>query len=128
MVADRLVLTYQSEIKMQDVHGRKFESDIEDYLAKIVKFIKKEYKNITKDSLSLEKIDKPLIRVETVSRQRTWVVAKQEYKVGRVEMEDTGESERVKMAAATKKWLEKSTEKKPENVKIKPKDNQKDEE
>ncbi len=119
IVGDRLILTYHSEIKMTNVHDKKFESDIEDYLDKIVKFLKKEYKSLTKDALSLSPQGKPLIKVETMSRQRSWVVAKQEYKIGRVEMEDTGEGDREKAADAIRKWLDQSSIKKPKNVTIK---------
>ena len=53
MHGDLLCLTYQSEIHLRDVHDKNFESDIEQTIQDIANFLKKEYKKITKNALTL---------------------------------------------------------------------------
>jgi len=76
-----MILTYQSEIKLKEVHDNNFENDINQTLADISSFIKKEYKKITGDSLSLKEQGEADIVVQNVSRVRSWVQAKKIYNI-----------------------------------------------
>ena len=50
-----LIITYQSEMRLKELHPRnQFENEIEQKFSDIVKFLQKEYKNITKNSISLK--------------------------------------------------------------------------
>ena len=77
-----MCLTYQSEVQLKEVYASGFESDVESQLAEIVKFLQKEYKKITGNSVSLATEGEVDVRVENSSRVRTWVTAKMHYKVG----------------------------------------------
>ena len=65
------------------MHPRnQFENEIERRFVDIVKFLKKEYKNITKETVTLTETAPADMLVQTTSRVRTWVQAKKQYKIG----------------------------------------------
>ena len=79
---NKLCITYQSEISMKEVHkGGKFENEMEQVMADIVKFLKKEYKTITKNTLSLKPLDEVDIFVQPISRTRTDLRMYQEFEI-----------------------------------------------
>ena len=77
-----MCLSYQSEVQIHEVYTNGFEGEIEQRLADIAKFLKKEYKKITGDAVTLTKEGEADIRVEGTSRIRSWVTAKMHYTVG----------------------------------------------
>ena len=80
--ANKLCVNYQSEISMKEVHkGAKFESEMESVMADIVKFLKKEYKTITGNTLSLKPVDEVNIFVQPISRTRTDLSMYQEFEI-----------------------------------------------
>ena len=127
MQGPKLIVTYQSELSLRAFHNNKVDDEIEQTYADIIKFLKKEYKNITGDTLAL-KADGPCdVLLQNMSRVRTWCQAKKVYTIGG--MKDTealgvnspGESEE-KLRAAVESWLQTgkpkySGAKKPNNVK-----------
>jgi hypothetical protein len=67
---------------MKEVHkGGKFESEMESVMADIVKFLKKEYKTITGNTLSLKPVDEVNIFVQPISRTRTDLSMYQEFEI-----------------------------------------------
>jgi len=122
--SNTLIVTYQSEILMKDVHEKKFEEDIESTFKDILKFIKKQYKNYTKQNLTLKENGKCDIKVETVSRYRTWVIAKKMYEIKNFEVEPAGDNK--KLDKAIEKWLDQKSDKRPTNVTISKTDNEKE--
>jgi hypothetical protein len=76
---NKMVLAYHSETKLKEVYKRGFEDDIDETLNDVASFLKKEYKKITKDSVSLKQEGETDIRVESSSRVRTWVTAVRTY-------------------------------------------------
>jgi len=79
---DQLCIHYHSEVKLKDVHDNNFEGDVESMINDIAKFIKKEYKKITKSALSLKAVGEVEAVVQQTSRVRTWVQAKRYYDIG----------------------------------------------
>lgn len=77
-----MCLSYMSEVRLKEVHANGFESEIEQKLSDITSFLKKEYKKITGDSVTLTVEGETDMRVESTSRIRSWVVAKKHFKVG----------------------------------------------
>ena len=115
---DRLCIHYHAEMKLKDVHDKSFESDIESMLNDIKKYLTKEYKKVTGESLSLTKDGEADIMVQNVSRVRTVVQAHQFYKIGGLKdvVPSREEGER-KVDDAIKKWLELGKKSpKPQNV------------
>ena len=79
----KMIVTYQSEMRVNEIHPRnQFENEINAKFADIVKFLKKEYKKITKSTVSLTEDSDPDIMVQTTSRHHTWVQAKKQYAIG----------------------------------------------
>tara|TARA_Y100000034_G_C6853581_1_gene387542 strand:+ start:721 stop:1284 length:564 start_codon:yes stop_codon:yes gene_type:complete len=106
---NRLCIEYHSEMKLKDVHDRnKFENDVNQHIADIAKYLKKEYKKITGNTLSLTKKDESDINVQHMSNIRTWVQARQFYKIGGLDgVVDSQEPEsKDRLDKAVRKWLE----------------------
>ena len=79
---NQLCIHYHSDIKLKDVYASGFEADLEQMIEDIASFIKKEYKKITGDTLSLKKVGELDAIVQNTSRVRTWVQAKCYYDIG----------------------------------------------
>jgi len=77
-----LCLGYHSEVQLREVYANGFEQEVEQNIADIVKFLKKEYKKITGSGVTLTKAGEIDVRVENSSRIRSWVTAKMHYKIG----------------------------------------------
>ena len=77
-----MCLSYMSEVQLKEVHASGFESDVEQRMADITSFLKKEYRKIRGESVSLTKDGEIDVRVENSSRVRSWVTAKLHYRVG----------------------------------------------
>ena len=77
-----MCLTYMSEVQLKKVHQNGFENDITEIMGDVVKFLKKEYRKITGESVTLSQADEVDIRVESSSNVRSWLTAKQHFTVG----------------------------------------------
>ena len=123
LYGDHLCLKYHSEVPLKEVHGNSFETDIASTMKQCIGFLKKQYKAVTGESLSLSAVDDPDIMVQSTSRVRSWVQAKQHFKVGGMDdstEEIKKESEEL-LDDAIKNWLAIGKDqypktKKPENV------------
>ena len=79
----KMIVSYQSEMRVDELHPRnQFENEINAKFGDIVKFLKKEYKNITKNSVTLTEDSDVNIIVQTTSRVHTWVQAQKQYAIG----------------------------------------------
>jgi len=124
----KLIVTYQSELPLKSFHNDKLDEEIERTYSDIAKFLKKEYKKVTGNTLSL-KADGPCdILLQNMSRIRTWCQCKKVYTIGGLKDVEAlgdnspGESEE-KLRAAVEKWLEigkpkYGATKKAKNVKV----------
>ena len=77
-----MCLSYHSEVQLKEVYKNGFEGEIDQRITDISSFLKKEYKKITGDSVTLTAEGDLDVRVETSSRVRSWIIAKKHYKVG----------------------------------------------
>ena len=77
-----MCLTYQSEIQLKEVYGGGFEEEIDQRLTDISKWLKKEYRKITGNSVTLTAEGEVDVLVQNSSRVRSWVEAKKHYKIG----------------------------------------------
>ena len=100
-------LTYQSETLIKDVKKNDFEDTIISQLKEIVKFLKKEYKAITGDTLTLTKEGEPHILVQRMSNYRTDVQAHCDYRIGGLKAVDDLQKDAKKrdLDTAVKDWL-----------------------
>jgi len=76
---NQMILSYQSEIKLREVHNKGFEGEVEQTMSDIVSYLKKECRKITGKTASLKLEGETDVRVESISRIRTWVCATQTY-------------------------------------------------
>jgi len=81
-MGNQLCVLYQSDIKLKDVHGGKFEKEIESTLSTIIKHLKKQYKKITGNSVSLTPDGDADVSVQQTSRVRVFVNAYKKYNIG----------------------------------------------
>jgi len=114
-----ICITYQGEIQLKAAQDPKFESEIEKQLNDIKNFLQKEYKVVTGKSVTLSKNGEVKMIVQTTSRIRTWVQAYQHYKIGGIDSEPILEPSRDTENDVMRKFLEQSSNKKPENYKVK---------
>jgi len=77
-----LRITYQAESRLKEVQDKGFEGEIEQRLQDIASFLKKEYKAVTGDTLTLTKEGEPHILVQRISNYRTDVQAHCDYRIG----------------------------------------------
>tara|TARA_R110000824_G_scaffold48160_1_gene136224 strand:+ start:1888 stop:2433 length:546 start_codon:yes stop_codon:yes gene_type:complete len=96
-----MCLTYESDIQLKEVHAAGFESDVDQRLSDIAKWLKKEYRKITGQSVTLTEEGEIDVMVQNISNMRTWVQAKKHYKVG-------GLSEEMQIEAESKSTLDKN--------------------
>lgn len=78
---NKMILNYQSEVLMKETHDKKFEQNITDTIDEVIKWLKKEYKKVTSESVSLKMKGKPQIEVQSTSRIRSWVTAQCIYEI-----------------------------------------------
>ncbi len=78
---DKMCIHYQAELMLKEIYDNDFENEINRMLNEIKKFLQKEYKAITGDSITLTKAGEPKIYSASTSRVRSWVQAYQYYKI-----------------------------------------------
>ena len=101
MSGPKLIVSYHSELPLKDVHNSKLDQEIEQIYADIAKFLKKEYKKITKETLSLKDDGPADIFLQNMSKIRTWVQCQKVYTIG-------GLKDVVEVGIPSKDRLEKS--------------------
>ena len=112
----KLIVSYHSEIPLKEYHNSKFDEEIEQTFADIAKFLKSEYKSITKNALSLKEDGPADILLQNMSRIRTWAQATKVYTIGgmdEVEALHDGNTPEERF----KDFLSLNSDKKPTNVK-----------
>jgi hypothetical protein len=115
---ESLIISYHGEMTMKDVQKNSFESEIEGMLAQIAKFLKKEYKKITGNTLTLKKDGDADILVQRTSKIRSWVQANGRYEIGGLKLNNDAPPQSVeeRLDDAIRSFLELGKgAKKPQN-------------
>ena len=86
-IGNRLHIKYHAEIPLKEVHSNDFESEMESMVEKVKSFLQKEYKKVTKDSLSLSDPSEVDVLVEYISRIRCSVKVHKCYQIGSIPVE-----------------------------------------
>ena len=103
---DKLQVLYHSEVQLKEVHSSGFEDDLKSSINDIAKFLKKEYKKVTGDTLTLTAEGEMEAIVQNTSRVRTWVQANMTYKIGGIgDVTPVGEASRDRLDKSFKDWL-----------------------
>jgi hypothetical protein len=93
MVGEKLMISYQSDVFLKDVHDKNFENDLERKMGDIASYLKKEFKKITKKTLNLKSLGDVDALVQQTSRVRVFVVATKTYEVGNLSSVDAVEGD-----------------------------------
>ena len=123
--ADSMIINYQSDVRMKELKDNSFEKNVASMLNDVKKFLQKEYKVVTGNSVTLTAKGEPNILVQATSRYRTFVQAYQHYKISGLKMDQIGAPSEDLTRDITKKFLKAAKAKRPQNEKIKASDNQK---
>ena len=78
----RLSIKYHAEIPLKEVHSNGFEGEMESMVEKVKSFLQKEYRKVTKSSLSLSDPSEIDVLVEYISRIRCSVKVHKCYALG----------------------------------------------
>ena len=82
---NQLCIHYHAEVKLKEVYAKDFESDLEQMIEDIASFLKKEYKKVTGNTVSLTKEGEVDVLVQSASRVHSWATAYQMYKIGGID-------------------------------------------
>ena len=113
---DSLCITYQSDVPIKDVKDPKFEQEQERMINQVKKFLQKEYKAITGNSVTLTKKGEINVLVQTTSRVRTFVQAQQHFKISKIDSISNRQPSEDLTRDITRKFLEQHSTKNPQNV------------
>jgi len=115
-----LHVSYHSELLLKDVYAKNLESELEQTMSDIVSYLKKEYKKITGNTLSLKEKGECDARVESTSRIRVFVTARKDYEISNMgDVEDIKEPTEDKLEKTFSDFLAKASDKKAPNDKRK---------
>lgn len=84
---NKICIHYQADIMLKDIYKGGFESDISGMINEVKKFLQKEYKAITGNSVTLTKDGDVKILAQSVSRLRHFVQAHQLFKISGIKEE-----------------------------------------
>ena len=116
---DKLRILYHTEMKLKETHDRNnFENNISATVNDVANYLKKEYKKVTGNTLTLTKEGDVDINVQHISNVRSSCQANCVYKIGGldgVEPLHAG-SDKDRLDNAVKKWLSLGNGPKPKNV------------
>ena len=106
---DLVCVKYHSEVLLKELHqSNRFESEVEQSIADIVKFLQKRYKEITGKGIRMSPVDEVDIQAESMNRIRSWIRAKRHFKVAGLKKEPDNFEEydpETKIRNITKKFL-----------------------
>ena len=107
LAGNMMIVKYNSELPLKDIHRSNYEDDVNSRIEDIVSFIKKEYKKVTGDSLTLTKEEKDAdILIQPLSRIRSMVQAKCAYTVaGLTKGENLGTTVEERLNDYIKQWI-----------------------
>jgi len=112
----KLIVSYQSEMPVSSFHNTKLDQEMEQMFANIVKFLKKEYKKVTSETLTLSDDGPCSIMLQNMSKIRTWAQCSKVYTVSNLkDVIPVGEPSEDRLEDKFRKFLEQSSDKRPQN-------------
>lgn len=100
-----LIMSYHSELKLEEAHNPKLGEDVEEHIAEALKYLKKEFKKVTGKELSVQKHGDVNMLVEETSKIRVFVTAQCRYKIGGVDMPKLENPSDTQRAKKFQDWL-----------------------
>ena len=112
---NRICINYQSDVQLREVYANDFESEISRRLNEVKKFLQKEYRAVTGNSVTLRAQGEPQISVQSTSRVRSFVQAYQHYTVSGLNELPQLDPAVEKSREVTRKFLDQFSKKRPSN-------------
>jgi len=84
---NKLCIHYHGEVSLKDIHRRgpkRYEEEVEAMFGEISNFLKKEYKKVTGNSLTLVSEGEAESLIQRMNRMRNWVQSYKWYKIGNI--------------------------------------------
>lgn len=110
-----MIINYQSDTRLEDVKDPKYDQEIARMLNEIKKFLQREYKALTGNSVRLSAKGQPQILVQSTSRVRTFVQAYQHYTISGMKSDPILQPSEATERDVTRKFLEQFSDKRPSN-------------
>ena len=110
-----MIINYQSDVRLKEVKNPKYDQEIARMLNEIKKFLQREYKALTGNSVRPTAKGEAQILVQSTSRVRTFVQAYQHYTISGVDSEPILEPSIDATRDVTRKFLEQFSDKRPSN-------------
>ena len=79
---NHIIVSYQADIKLKDVYGGNFESEMDQTIGDIVAWLKKEYRKVSGKGLTLTAAGECDVMVQSTSRVRVFACATKKFKIG----------------------------------------------
>ena len=116
-MGNQMCIHYQADIMLKQIYNGDFENEMARMLNEVKKFLQKEYKSITGNSVTLTKSGDVSILASSVSRVRSFVQAYQYYNISGLKADpDAGGSENRTVDDAIKNFLSlNNNNKRPQN-------------
>ena len=118
-----LIVSYHSDLLLKDVYANKkgkLEDELEQTMSDIVSYLKKQYRKVTGNTLSLKEKGEVDARVESTSRVRVFVTASKHYEITSMsDVEDIKNPSEDKLEKTFSDFLAKASDKKAPNDKRK---------
>ena len=115
-----LIVSYHSELLLKDVYSKNLENELEQTMSDIVSYLKKQYRKVTGNTLSLKEKGEVDARVESTSRVRVFVTASKHYEITSMsDVEDIKNPSEDKLEKTFSDFLAMSSDKKAPNDKRK---------
>jgi len=114
---DCMCIVYQSDIKLKDIYAGGFEAEMDRKINDIKKFLQKEYKAITGESVRItpKKDEEIKVLAQSVSRVRSFVQAHRWFKISGVDSEPILTPSEDTVDKAVRDFLSLSSNKRPSN-------------
>lgn len=100
-----LIISYHSELKLEEAHNPKLGEDVEEHIAEALKYLKKEFKKVAGKELNVKKHGDVKMLVEETSKIRVFVTAQCHYKIEGVDTPKLEDKKDVERAEQLQKWL-----------------------
>lgn len=103
----KMWLTYEVQCSIKDVHTTDIEKEVIDRIEEIVSYLKKQYRILKGESVSLKLEDEMKITMRHISNYKTWIEANACYEIGNITdyPEDKDEA-KIKLTKAIEDWIE----------------------
>ena len=114
---DAMCIVYQSDIKLKDIYAGGFEAEMDRKINDIKKFLQKEYKAITGESVRIAPVKDEEIKVlaQSVSRVRSFVQAYRWFKISGVDSEPILSPSEDTVDKSIRDFLSLNSKKRPSN-------------